>query len=478
MGILLLFALIELGIVTLFLWLDAQRNRSRLSLLAIALSWMLIIPASVAIGIILALIGGFVGSVLGEWGALAGALTGGIGGVIAGHVLPIKAGRSIQTRRAKRILIARRVKRQIEQGKTMLRDSEPEVRIDGIRRLEKVQDLRVVEVLGRALKDQEESVRQHAARALRKFCTAGHALVFRDWNLYLYDPFYDSYAPGWNQPIKPSSRFRLARIIIHADTCDMRQVEAFATDTLPHLTNLSLKNLVTISIRGNPSAFCSDVYQIFNACKAVDIHIHTVLFGADASPRISPATWVNPDVSGFMLPLSRLKLVRIHANTCDSRRVEAFAQYMAATLPPELLATSVTVYIDGNLTPLCLPVYKVFSTCKKLEAAIDTVIFGATDTAARKYFSATTWKNPDVAGLAFPLTDLKRIIIYPDTAQSHLLERFLTYAMEYLGQHLLKRQVEVTLYGDPDGLHPNLRNNLANLCKSVKVETAAALMGV
>jgi hypothetical protein len=249
----------------------------------------------------------------------------------------------------------------------------------------------------------------------------------------------------------------------------MQQVKAFAKDTLPHLKNISLKNLVTVTIRGNPTAFCSPVYQIFNACKKVDIRIETVLFGADASPRISPSTWVNPDVSDFILPLSRLKLVRIHANTCDSRRVEAFTQYMAAYLPPELLETSVTIYIDGELTPLCSPVYKVFNSCKNVEVAIETVIFGTTDT-ARKYFSATTWHNPDVAGLAFSLSSLKHIIIYPAAAQAHLLERFLTYAMEYLGQHMLKQQVEVRIYGDPDVLHSNLRNNLMNLCKEVKVE--------
>jgi hypothetical protein len=81
----------------------------------------------------------------------------------------------------------------------------------------------------------------------------------------------------------------------------------------------------------------------------------------------------------------------------------------------------------------------------------------------------TTLHNPDVVELTFPFVHLKQILIDPKTYDFHLVERFLTYAVNYIGQDYLKEHVAVVLYGDPEQLHPNLRNSFNNLCRQIQV---------
>ena len=77
--------------------------------------------------------------------------------------------------------------------------------------------------------------------------------------------------------------------------------------------------------------------------------------------------------------------------------------------------------------------------------------------------------NPDVLTLTIAMPVLKRINIHTKTYDFYQVERFITYAVNYVGQKHLKEHVEVHVYGDPDKLHPNLRNSLENLCKCVEV---------
>jgi hypothetical protein len=81
----------------------------------------------------------------------------------------------------------------------------------------------------------------------------------------------------------------------------------------------------------------------------------------------------------------------------------------------------------------------------------------------------TTLQNPDVSTLTFPFMLLKQIVIETDTYQFYQIEHFLTYAINYIGQDYLKTKVDVHVYGDIENLHPNIRNNLTNLCKCVHV---------
>ena len=82
---------------------------------------------------------------------------------------------------------------------------------------------------------------------------------------------------------------------------------------------------------------------------------------------------------------------------------------------------------------------------------------------------AATLPNLDLSEFTISMSRLERIEIYTETYDFHLVERFITYAVNYIGQGYLKNNVEVHIYGDQNKLHPNLRNSLENLCKCVEV---------
>jgi hypothetical protein len=81
--------------------------------------------------------------------------------------------------------------------------------------------------------------------------------------------------------------------------------------------------------------------------------------------------------------------------------------------------------------------------------------------------SATSLLNPDVLSLMTPFYHLKRINIYVETYDFYLVERFLTYAVNYIGQTYLRQTVEINIYGNVEQLHSNLYHNFKNLCKEV-----------
>ncbi|MBN2266708.1 MAG: hypothetical protein JW725_00005, partial [Candidatus Babeliaceae bacterium] len=47
------------------------------------------------------------------------------------------------------------------------------------------------------------------------------------------------------------------------------------------------------------------------------------------------------------------------------------------------------------------------------------------------------------------------------------VERFMTYAVQYLGQSYLQCHVVAKIYGEEEHLHLNLRNSLTNLCNDI-----------
>jgi hypothetical protein len=75
--------------------------------------------------------------------------------------------------------------------------------------------------------------------------------------------------------------------------------------------------------------------------------------------------------------------------------------------------------------------------------------------------------NPDVVSLTTPFFHLKHLHIHIGSYDFYQLERFLTYAVNYIGEDYLEEHVEAHLYGNPEKLDTNLRNNLMNLCKEV-----------
>ena len=102
-------------------------------------------------------------------------------------------------------------------------------------------------------------------------------------------------------------------------------------------------------------------------------------------------------------------------------------------------------------------------------SAIETVAFGV-QTSTEEMPKMTTWWNPHIPDLPISLSNLKNIVIDAGTYDFYELERFLTYAVNAMGQPYLKKHVAVHLYGTREKLHPNLRNNLINLCHRVTVE--------
>ncbi len=81
----------------------------------------------------------------------------------------------------------------------------------------------------------------------------------------------------------------------------------------------------------------------------------------------------------------------------------------------------------------------------------------------------TLLMNPDVSELSFPFIRLQRLILDAATHDPRRVERFLTYAVNAIGQRKLKESVDVHIYGDPAQLQANLRNNLENLFRRVEI---------
>jgi hypothetical protein len=97
---------------------------------------------------------------------------------------------------------------------------------------------------------------------------------------------------------------------------------------------------------------------------------------------------------------------------------------------------------------------------------VKIVLFG--DLNVKSAHRRITLKNPNVGHLTVPMQALQHLVIHIPTHDFHCVERFLTYAINHIGQAHLKKHVEVHIYGDPTQLHTNLRNILKNLCKEMK----------
>jgi hypothetical protein len=196
--------------------------------------------------------------------------------------------------------------------------------------------------------------------------------------------------------------------------------------------------------------------------------VHTIVLGRKGIKVLDPQhTLCDPDVSDLKVPMPKLKEIAICTTSCDIQHVEAFAGYIGNHIGESHLRKYVTVRIYGNLKQFRLALLNPFASCKQIDVYVETILFG-TDI-VQDYDSFITLRNPDMSEFLLPLSHVKQVIIYTESHDFHLVERFLTYAVNYIGQKHLKKSVDVHLYGDPEKLHSNLRNNLENLCKSVHV---------
>lgn len=101
-------------------------------------------------------------------------------------------------------------------------------------------------------------------------------------------------------------------------------------------------------------------------------------------------------------------------------------------------------------------------------AQVKTLIFG--DPAGRDFDPTATLVNLDVAALPYPLTKLQALLVYPDSYELLLIERFFTYAVNILGEKFLQKNVTVTVRGPAAHLDAHLLNSFKNLCKRVHEE--------
>lgn len=106
-------------------------------------------------------------------------------------------------------------------------------------------------------------------------------------------------------------------------------------------------------------------------------------------------------------------------------------------------------------------------TLERLLNSVEVLVFG--DISGIDIDPKKGLHNIDVSQLTLPMRALKRLLIDTHTYNFHHVERFMTYAVNYIGQEYLKEQFEVNIYGDPDKLHPNLKNTVTNLCRDVYI---------
>lgn len=97
---------------------------------------------------------------------------------------------------------------------------------------------------------------------------------------------------------------------------------------------------------------------------------------------------------------------------------------------------------------------------------IEQIVFGKTRPAGVAQWFPTLF-NPDVSALTLPFWRLQRIVIIAKDYDFRLVERFLIYALNVIGQGHLKLAVEVVIYGVRSGVQTNLYNNLMNTCAQV-----------
>ena len=112
----------------------------------------------------------------------------------------------------------------------------------------------------------------------------------------------------------------------------------------------------------------------------------------------------------------------------------------------------------------------VNAAISKIYSQITEIIFGETSSNNSK----TCIKNLETSQLTIPISSLMKITTDADTYDFDMVERFITYSINYVGQKHLRKKVEVHIYGNPDKLHPNLLNSFKNLCRKVSVQEKEA----
>jgi hypothetical protein len=97
---------------------------------------------------------------------------------------------------------------------------------------------------------------------------------------------------------------------------------------------------------------------------------------------------------------------------------------------------------------------------------VQAIIFGKTFEISHD--KECTLYNPDLTNLAVPMKNLRTIILCTESYDFYLVEKFLTYTANVLGQDYSKQHITVHLYGPSGNLHPNLKNSFINMTKKIQ----------
>ena len=124
-----------------------------------------------------------------------------------------------------------------------------------------------------------------------------------------------------------------------------------------------------------------------------------------------------------------------------------------------------TVSLYGDLLQFSDSVYRFCQHCHHVEIPITTLIFG--ELSASSEDSQRVLRNPDLTHLTLPMPHVRQVLLDTETHDFHQVERFLTYALNYLDRDMVKEKLQVYIHGDPERLHVNLLNTLRNTCDNI-----------
>lgn len=160
----------------------------------------------------------------------------------------------------------------------------------------------------------------------------------------------------------------------------------------------------------------------------------------------------------------------------DSRAIRPLVQILKTNQPflQEQAARSLDTFWDARVISELLQLLQSINTfggdevrklLTTLLPVVETVVFGKNEYDI--FDMTTTLYDPNVSALTLSMINLKTIAISTEHYEFHLIEQFITYAINTIGQVLLKKQVVVEVYGAQE-LHPHLWNNLQNFCKTIE----------
>ncbi len=221
----------------------------------------------------------------------------------------------------------------------------------------------------------------------------------------------------------------------------------------------------------------------------------TIVFGSGDSG----GDWTNPNLAEETVKMSKLRQLIVYADA-DSGLIEKFFAYANDHLGSKYLKEHVDVEFHGNSEQFDTNQYNNLNNlCRTIEvhheepiqeADVDDEEFTQDDDddeiSQEEIYETTEiivfgevgeefeeqdhiLQNSDFEHITANMSSLRQLVVYAETCNTDLLERFFAYAQEHLGSYL-QEHVDVTFYGDPEQFDTKLYNNLNNLCRSVDVQ--------